>query len=606
MKFAFAHDTILLEQKKHNRRWFVIKDEFFRSSEFASTTEYQHFPAECYLKPTEENRLGPEQGNLGKEITTLQTTAKSTKDSTSKKGLIDKIFNSIKNIGVTASVATIAVVGATTLATTPTIQLTDLYVESTSVVYYVTVDELDMQNQYAMVISTGNQEIDSLPIEENGPYEHAVEGLKPEWEYTLSFVRTDEYLGKTVLMQQTFQTKPEEPPNQLPQPPPDLNYKLNVYEIALVGFNEINVFFTHENLDETCLTELVILCENGEQITVPVGISDWYNGYVKVYLGEECVSLGVTPVIRFENSQQFIEFETYSHIFTQTFDVDVMVNTSRNMVTFFPKVLSDDATQIWISDSNTGEIIYNQYLYNRIDYYYELPAENIANYTLYLTNDDGQKVSNNCNVTFDTSFSFDTEFTFNYKNPTDVGITYNSDGTINAYITTDFQADNPEIYYQIMLGNFRFSSREKTFCAIGLPNDTYGVVYNVLIDVDGISYSIFDVTPSGAINEFSLESVITATVSNNSVNLVIESYKINRIYLYTVRLESSTGEEIFVDELDWVFDSENQQCYVNVQFSEDFQYVDVFAVCIQSQETISQLQDYFGSMENEFSTTIYK
>ena len=140
----------------------------------AKTTEYQHFPAECYLKPKEENALGAEQSNLGKEITTLQPTQKSAKGAKTN-GLIDKIFNSIKSCGVAASVAVVAVAGATTVAPAPKAQFVHLAVESTQIEYVLSVEELNLQNQYAVVLSASGEDVATIPIEEDGLHENSIE-----------------------------------------------------------------------------------------------------------------------------------------------------------------------------------------------------------------------------------------------------------------------------------------------------------------------------------------------------------------------------------------------------------------------------------------------
>ena len=86
-------------------------------------------------------------------------------------------------------------------------------------------------------------------------------------------------------------------------------------------------------------------------------------------------------------------------------------------------------------------------------------------------------------------------------NPSEIGITYNDDGTINMYIPTQFEADMDELYYQITIGDIRYTSRDKIARIEGIPNIPYAVIYDVCIDIDGKTYSIFNTVPSGMANE---------------------------------------------------------------------------------------------------------
>ncbi|MBQ5802434.1 MAG: hypothetical protein IIW27_05315 [Clostridia bacterium] len=190
----------------------TIKDEFSYFNEYNKTTEYKRFPAENYRNPNEENFAGAEQSDLGKEVTTLQESKTRKSDKNKHGSVIEKIFKSLKACATVTTVATVALVATTAIETSPTVELRKLQADSTYVEYEITVDQLSAQDRYAIVISTTNQSDIEVPIIANGTYQNRVEGLKPEWEYTFSFVRYDEYLGETVLFNKTFQTGKEGPP----------------------------------------------------------------------------------------------------------------------------------------------------------------------------------------------------------------------------------------------------------------------------------------------------------------------------------------------------------------------------------------------------------
>jgi hypothetical protein len=155
----------------------TIKDEFTYFNEYNKTTEYQKFPAESYLKPNEENSLGLECSNLGKEVTTIQASPSKKEDKSRRKGLLDKIFNYLKNCATITAVATIAVVGATTITPNPNVELNQFLIDSTYIEYELSVEDLSAQNDYSIVISTTNQDDIEFSISENGIYKNEAFGV---------------------------------------------------------------------------------------------------------------------------------------------------------------------------------------------------------------------------------------------------------------------------------------------------------------------------------------------------------------------------------------------------------------------------------------------
>ncbi|MBQ3066436.1 MAG: hypothetical protein IJD18_00250 [Clostridia bacterium] len=440
--------------------------------------------------------MGAEQSNLGKEITTLQPTQKSAKGAKTN-GLIDKIFNSIKSCGVAASVAVVAVAGATTVAPAPKAQFVHLAVESTQIEYVLSVEELNLQNQYAVVLSTSGEDVATIPIEEDGLHENSIEGLKPEWQYTLSFVQTDEMLGRKVLLKETFQTKR----NVTPEPPPEPTLVFAVDNVEAVGLDQVKVLFHHQDLDETCTPEFVVGYPDGTQQTIALSARDLANGYAQTTLEQSATSISVTPVVNFSTGEEPLQLEPFNFQPEQLLDADVVVNTNYQMLTIYLKGMTNGATRVQISDQNTGEIVYNEYLFgSNLTYYYDTSDE-VANFAVCLCSEEGEKVSNDVQFSFNPQFSHSATYTFNYKNPGDVEVTQNDDGTINVTIQTDFQSDDSSVYYQVALGDYRFVSQDATFVAEGLPNETYVLIYHVLVDVDGVTYSLHYVAPSGTVNE---------------------------------------------------------------------------------------------------------
>ncbi len=581
-----------------------IRSEHYYSKEYNATTEFQKFPAEVYLNPKEENYVGLEKANTGAETTTLQSVKNKSKKSNQSSSLIEKVFNSIKGITTVATVATVAVVGSVVItSSTPKVELVNFEVGNTSVQYEMLIDDIDYDKEYSIVISTTNEEDIAFSVSDNGLYENVVEGLKPEWEYSLSFVGFDEYLGKTIIFEKIFQTFNE--PSVLPEEP---NYQLTVTDVSLVGIDEAEVYFDFDNLDETC-SEIYFELEYSpdvEKDLIYLKESDFIKGYVTVYINGDYTSFSLTPIVNYEDGQKQKEFATYNHTFENVLDTDVFVNTEKGEVIFYLKSLSNRASRVVVEDMITGEIVYEDKLYFQPTVYYNENSPSSLNYKVYLVNDDGLKISNDCLVEIDTNFTLNSDYVFNYKNPGEIGITYNNDETINVYIQTDFSSDNQDLYYQIKLGEMRFKSREKIFEAIGLFNDSYSLIYDVCIDVNGVQYSIYNEYPSGAINETNPNTIIEYDISENGVGIYFDSYYLDCIDLDSFQIISSVGEEIFVLETDWVFNEETYFYSYTTTLQNEFEYINLYATFIPYATQMEGINEYKGSIEYNFYITLNK
>ena len=133
--------------------------EFYSANEYNVTSEYQHFPAESYKRKTEENTCGNEDAKLGSETTSLQPITSKAKAKSSGKNLIDRLFGSIRG-AATAAIASVAlVVTTTTLASgAPNADLINLECGDTYIEYEIEVEGLQEDGEYAIVLSTSNED----------------------------------------------------------------------------------------------------------------------------------------------------------------------------------------------------------------------------------------------------------------------------------------------------------------------------------------------------------------------------------------------------------------------------------------------------------------
>lgn len=189
--------------------------EFYSSSEYNYIAEYQSLPAELYYKAKEVNPSGKEQGELGKEITSIEKKKKLKKTPESTKGIVDKIMGSVKSVATTLTVATAAVVVTTTLvANAPNIELNYLNTGDDFVEYSFSINEMEPDKQYSIVVSTSNEQNREQELEQNedGEYVGGFNDLRPAWEYTLSIIEKNTDFGTKTLFERKFQTTKDSVP----------------------------------------------------------------------------------------------------------------------------------------------------------------------------------------------------------------------------------------------------------------------------------------------------------------------------------------------------------------------------------------------------------
>lgn len=591
----------------------TIKGEFYCANEYNATTEYQHFPAELYLEKKEIGKTGKEYTPSAPEITTLAKKSKPTKKD--KGNLVDKVFNSLKSVAASSAVAATAVLGAVTISSTPSVQLTDFSVGGTYVEYEMSIEDLQDNLEYSILISTSNETDRTFLVEDEGVYKNKVEGLQPEWEYTLSVVTYDEYLGKTTFFEKTFQTtallpkpEPEPAPEPLPDPIPDIpQYQAQISNVTLTGLNEIRIDFATDKLDETCnLTLQLDYGEDGGQSSISVDPRKLMQGYVTTTLPNTVKTLSLTPIIQYGENAQALTFTPFTCDLTEQFTADVMVNTQNNLVTLYLKGMTGGGTYVNVIDTQTSEVVLKEELYeefNSIEFSYVEGAPIL--YTVYLTNEADEKTTNDFILEADSAVQETGTYVFNYKNPSNVGITYNEDGTINVYIQTDFTTEDENLYYQVRLDDMWFTSREATFEAKGLVNKNYSLIYDICYDYNGIRYSIMNYTVSGTVNELDIQSIISASyLDESTVELYISDWKAHAVDFNSIRLVSSAGEIITLSETDFTYNEEYGEYTVQVKFTQPFDTVELYGTCGPYVEYMDGIENYAGELYFEMHMPI--
>ena len=528
----------------------VIKDEFYHSKEYNFTTEFKRFPAELYIKSKEVVDSGKEFSQSAPEITTSSkpTTPTRAKSNT----LTDKIFNSLKAAATTTTVAAAALVGSTMIPPATSVELLDLSVGANYVEYQMSVKEIQSDLQYFIVISGENKTEQEFLVQEDGVYQNRIDGLLPECEYSLSFVSYNDVWGKTTYFEEVFKTTTDV---IIP------NYQAGITAISVSGLNELCIEFWCENFDENADLELLLSCNDSQPTTLSITQKDLARGYVTTTVEENTIVVSAQPIVKYGENNQTIEFNAFEYDLSRSLDADIKVDTYNRKIIFYLKGITSGATYVNVVDTTTGSEILTQDVYEyyeeglliryvEVSYEDETPIE----YTIFLTDNEGEKTTDNFSAVVTPIAKDVGDYVFNYKNTGEVGITYNDDGTINVYISTNFETEDDGLYYQILLGDMIYQSRDPVFVAEGLKNTTYPLIYEICYDDNGVQYCISSISVSGVVNEFWFDGLIYAEFAENTALLSISDYQAEKIDLNSLRLVSSNGEEIRLTADAFVFD----------------------------------------------------
>ena len=672
----------------------VNSGEFYRSREDNYVAENKSFPAEVYRKPFEENALGLETSDYGSEVTSLQKKKETPKNNAdgSAKTLVDKMFNSIRSIATTATVAVSAVVVTTTVMTnTMNVDLKSMDVGYDYVEYEVEISDMGDEDCYVIVSSPGKTE-EETEVVENGTYKARVEGLKPGWEYTLSIVTRDAVLGDITHFQCKFQTEKHQ--EYAPDPPdsypgryilPDASdvtldwgagvlrvpitfeniegkyyYKLvvrdqsgnafgeftgnsdaaavidissgdglyNVYfeiygiganseklitrhdlglysilypkvdiiDILLAGENRIRINYNTVNATNVTLR---IAYQGGGYDDITLTQSEIAQGYVEVTVPDTETAFTVMPII--DTGTGVIESSGIKKEFLNNLEIDPVVHLAddKMSIDFRVKAITNGAMYLQVESSHPAVASGAYDLWNGLStVYYSDRAE--ITFTLYLTDGVGTRLSNEVTLTVDTTKPADIpSYTLNYKNPNEVGVTYNDDGTMNVYIVTDFACEDESYYYEIRLGNYSLKSRDRIAVIKDLPYDTYSLQYAVCFERNGQQHTVMTVTPSGMVNElyFYANCELSGTTFEISVE---ESHNLD---LNTIKVISAGGQEISIAENDFIANGYGAKT-ASITFDSAPEHV-VIQVMISTGSGMSQVDEYEGSLYTYFEETIY-
>ena len=377
---------------------------------------------------------------------------------------------------------------------------------------------------------------------------------------------------------------------------------------TIIGFDEIQIDFNVQNLNTYSSISFAITHSNATvEDIIQLTSKDISNGSITIKMDSgNSLSVNPTAYIKYEGSDSVrtIEYPQYDKVFDETLYIEAVVGLYNNKTTFFPKGISNGATTLKIIDSSSPDTENIEYYFNQPFYLY-YSVNDVITYTMYLTNDNGDKLSNEVTVTADTTNERpEIEYSMTYPNPSEFGVTYNEDGTINLYVLTNFESASEDIYYQVRIGDKRYISREKYLEVLNLEDKVYSLEYDVCQDINGVSYSIFNYPPSGTINEISIENYYTAVLEDeNTINL---QFNFGTIFvdLSSVRAVSISGEEIILTEDDFIYNSETNSYSTSIKFSQATEGAIIYMEANSSYGDLDVIEDYKGSITRSYEIMV--
>ena len=568
--------------------------EFYSAKEFNATSEYRHFPAEVYIKPREENACGREDADLGREATTLQAKPKKATRSNAAKSIVDKVFNSVRGAATVATVSAALVVGGAIAVSAPKAEPIAITSTDTAITYEIKVEGLEEKGEYAFRLSDGEQTFFEEELDGDGVYQGTVEGLIPETEYTLSLIEYSAFLGEV----QHFTERIKTLGTALnPIPPPEVE----ITRLSIVGLNTIRIDFTHKNLPQEGEVTFDLLYGNLVSEAVLLSETDIQNGYVTV-TEVKSATMTVTPTVTVKEEQT--KGDSFTHTFSETLmaDMTVGLGVSNQRVTFFLQGISSEAAYIHLTSSEKPEEPEFLWIEEVVEVFYD--TQGVITYTLYFTNENGDKLSNEVSFTVDTSIPIpEAEYNFYFYNTGDIGVTYNEDGTVNIYIPTEFSSENEDVYYQILLGSIRYSSREPLAKFEHIPNTNYPLRYDICIDIDGVEYSFLSQTPSGTVNEPNF--YVYGEWADDTLLLQLEK-ELLYMDLDSVLLRLSNGEEMTLSASDFVYNEENSTYDLSLPLSPAVTWVTIQVLANPNYTPQLEAISYIGNLRTQFEATVEK
>ena len=226
--------------------------------------------------------------------------------------------------------------------------------------------------------------------------------MKPEWEYKISVIGKDDFLGTITYFEKKFQTTEINNNTELEQTP-----TLDIKDVTISGANtlEITYDFDAKNYNSENINNLLFNIsygDNNNQI-VEISYDELVLGKKTLNISENISSITINSSFIFTNNQILKEIVSEEKVFelNNNFEIKYSIDTYNQYIKLSPIGIFENETYIVVSTSeNTESVPYN--LFYDIFIPYENSGEITLNY--YLSNESGEILSDEQTITVDTTF----------------------------------------------------------------------------------------------------------------------------------------------------------------------------------------------------------
>lgn len=271
----------------------------------------------------------------------------------------------------------------------------------------------------------------------------------------------------------------------------------------------------------------------------------------------------------------------FTNTYTITDQIVDNINSNEIVLRFKHHILNNNTLVIKDTSNNT--------LYYLTENECRIPIDATTyNLSYYVIDSDNNTITEESTLQIDTTRQTG-EYTMNYINPSEYVITYNDDETINLYANVNFETTDENVLYEVVLENYEtgiiyYQSRENVVAVENIKKVYYSLQYNVYKEVNGIKYLLYNVYPSGSIDDES-NNYINASLTNGQ-NLTIEFYDTLKFDDTSFKLITSSNKEIIITSDQIVYNATNSTYQINITLDE----VESFVTLILEGSTM--LTDY--------------
>ena len=259
--------------------------------------------------------------------------------------------------------------------------------------------------------------------------------------------------------------------------------------------NTVTLLITYDDssTDEIILNDVAI----NDEIYFNVLVPTYCRSFIIEYTVDVLDASGVNETV-ITGSKEFKLTSNYKFI-----SLMVDNNESGKANFLFIYHMTDESTTIAVKNKNTNNIVTMDEGYNEISIEIDNSVtENTLSY--YISDLDGNAIGVQTDVVVSTS-EVSGEYNFDYVNPNDAIVTYNSDNTMNIYLDTVFETEDSSLGYIVRYNDFEsgviyeMEYNESKAYLENVPISNYGIVYYVYKTINGIHYQLSSIFVSGGI-----------------------------------------------------------------------------------------------------------